>query len=183
MKPFLRLLAGAALLAFAGCHVLPEQQADTVRYFTLSGPVPARMAIEGTSVRPVRVAGHLRNRAMAVRVAENEVIYLEDARWAEPLGDAITELLSARLGVIAGNSVVSVDVQRCELVRFENDSIQLAATYTVLPLGDRAAAKRGTFNASPRTWDGKDYGTLVSQLRDAVDELGETIAAVIPEKK
>lgn len=182
MKTIPCLLAGAAMLILAGCNVLPEQQADTVRYFTLGGAVPAKVAPGATTVRPVRVAGHLRNRAMAVRVAGNEVVYLDDVRWAEPLGDAITDLLAARLGAIAGNSVVSAEVQRCELIRFENNAIQLTATFTVLPSGDRENVKRGVFTASPRTWDGKDYGTLVTLLQDAVDELAGAIAAVVSEK-
>ncbi len=183
MKTFLRLLAGTTLLGFAGCNVLPQPQADTVRYFTLSTATPTSAPSEGTAVRPVQLAGHLRNRAMAVRVGENEVIYLDDVRWAESLGDAITQLLRTRLGSVGGGSVVSVQVQRCELVRFESNAVQLSATYSILSPGDGGLAKRGVFTASPRTWDGKDYGTLVSRLRDAVGELGEAIATALPEKK
>jgi uncharacterized lipoprotein YmbA len=183
MKTFFRLLVGTALLSLAGCNVLPQQQADTVRYFTLSRSITTAPASDGTTVRPVQLAGHLRNRAMAVRVAENEVIYLEEVRWAESFGDAITQLLRARLGPVGGNSVVTVQVQRCELVRFEGNSVQLAATYAILSPGETGSPKRGVFAASPRTWDGKDYGALVSQLRDAVGELADAIAAAVPEKK
>ena len=182
MKIFFRLIACTALLGLIGCNVLPEQQVDSVRYFTLSIPATAPAIAEGATVRPVQLAGHLRNRAMAVRVAENEVIYLEDLRWAESLGDALTQLLRTRLSSVGGNTVVSVQVQRCELSRFEGNAVQLAATYSILPPGE-TVAKRGIFNASPRTWDGKSYGALVSQLRDAVGELGDAIATALPDKK
>jgi hypothetical protein len=183
MKTFLRLVAFASLLGLVGCNVLPQQQVDTVRYFTLSslGATPAPS--EGTTVRPVQLAGHLRNRAMAVRVAENELIYLEEVRWAESLGDAVTQLLRSRLGSAGGNSVVTVQVQRCELVSFEGNSVQLAATYAILTPGENALPKRGVFTASPRTWNGKDYGVLVGQLRAAVGELGDVIAASLAEHK
>jgi uncharacterized lipoprotein YmbA len=184
MKTFLSFVVLTVLLGLAGCNVLPEQQADTVRYFTLSAAAAAPVAaVDATTVRPVQLAGHLRNRAMAVRVAENEVIYLDDVRWAESLGDAITQLLRVRLGSAGGNNVVSVQIQRCELARFEGNSVQLTATYSILSPGEGAGSKRGVFTASPRTWDGKNYGTLVTQLRDAVGDLGDAIAAALPEKK
>ncbi|HKB56140.1 MAG TPA: ABC-type transport auxiliary lipoprotein family protein [Lacunisphaera sp.] len=183
MKFLLRLSALCALssvLGFlSGCN-LPSPQADTVRHFTLSGPASAPPVANATQVRPVQLAGHLHGRAMAVRVAEQEVIYLEDVRWAEPLDEAITQLLRTRLGAVGSGATVTVQVQRCELVRFAGDSVQLAATYSILSAdGDKLAPQRGAFTASPRTWDGKDYGALVGQLRDAVGELGDAIAAAV----
>ena len=159
----------------SGCNVLPEPQADPVRYFTLSGPVTA-MA-NGASVRPVQLAGHLRGRAMAVRVAPNEVIYDENTRWAESLDDAITQLLKGRLGAVGAGRTVAVQIQRCELVRYEGNSVQLAATYALTARD--GSVQRGTFQSGPRTWDGKDQGALVAQLREAVGELGDALAAVL----
>ena len=183
MKLFLRLLAGATALTLAGCNVLPQPQGDTVRYFTLSTPMTAPIPADATTVRPVQLAGHLRNRAMAVRVAENEVIYLEDVRWAASLADGVTQVLRSKIGASGGNNVVSVQVQRLELVRFEQNSIQLAATYEILAPGQSAPVKRASFMASPRMWDGKDYSALVGELQAAVGELGEAIVAALPEKK
>jgi uncharacterized lipoprotein YmbA len=173
------LLVPCSLLLFA-CN-LPQPQADTVRNFTLSAPVAATPVHGAAQVRPVQLAGHLRGRQMAVRVAANEVVYLEDVRWAEPLDEAITQLLRARLGSVGGEATVTVQIQRCELVRSEGNRVQLAATWTIQsPAGDGAAAvQRGSFTAGPRTWDGKDYGALVGQIRDAVTELGDTLAAAV----
>jgi hypothetical protein len=173
----------SVLWILAGCN-LPQPQADTVRNFTLSAPVAVAPVAGATQMRPVQLAGHLRGRQMAVRVAANEVVYLEDVRWAEPLDEAVTQLLRARLGSVGGGATVTVQLQRCELVRAEGNSVQLAATYTILgPVGDATAAVRhGSFTASPRTWDGKDYGTLVGQIRDAVAELGDAIAVAVEKK-
>jgi uncharacterized lipoprotein YmbA len=171
-------------LLLSACHLLPEPQADTVRHFTLSGPAAAAPVADATLVRPVQVAGHLHGRAMAVRVAENEVVYLEDVQWAEPLNEAITSLLRARLGTVAGGATVTVQVSRCELVRPDGNRVQLAATYAIVPAnGDKTAPLHGAFAATPRAWDGKDYGALVGLLRDTVGELGDAIAAALPEKK
>jgi uncharacterized lipoprotein YmbA len=183
MKTLSRLLAVTALLGLVGCNVLPEPKSDAVRYFTLSTAAPTQGTFDGPTVRPVQLAGHLRNRAMAVRIAENEVIYLEDVRWAESLADAVTQLLRTRLAASASSAIVNVQIQRCELLRFQGNSVQFAATYTILASGENAAPKHGAFTASARTWDGSDYGMLVNQLRDAIGELGDAIAGALPEKK
>lgn len=165
-------------LLFSGCNVLPQPEADLVRHFTLSGP--AAVATDGATVRPVQLAGHLRGRIMAVRVAANEVIYDENARWAEALDDAITQLLRARVGAAGSGRVVAVQIQRCEPVRHEGNSVQLAATYTIT--ASDGTVKRGAFTAGPRTWDGRDYGALVGQIRDAVGELGDALVVALGEK-
>ena len=185
MKPLFRLsVLAAALALLPACNVLPQPQADTVRHFTLSGPVGALPVANATVVRPVQLAGHLRNRSMAVRVAENEVVYLEDVRWAEPLDDAITLLLRGRLGAVDGGATVTVQLQRCELVRPGGNHVQLSATYSILPAdGDKGAVRRAAFVSTPRTWNGKDYGVLVGQLREAVGELADAIAATLADKK
>lgn len=170
----------SVLCLLAACN-LPQPQADTVRYFTLSGPAGA--SADGATVRPVQLAGHLRGRAMAVRISTNEVVYQEDVHWAESLDDAITSLLRARVGAAGAGSVVTVQVQRCELVRAEGNSVQLAATFTITRAGaDPAAVERGAFSATPRPWDGKDYSGVVVLLHEAVTELGDALAAAVGKK-
>lgn len=178
MKIFLRYSFVGLLLPVlwfsTGCNLLPQPQADSLRHFTLSGPAGDDAVADAASVRPVQLAGHLRNRAMAVRVSENEVVYLDDVRWAEPLDEAITQLLRNRLRSVGGAAMVTVQVQRCELNRAEGNAVQLAATYTISLPGQ--PARNGSFAATPRTWNGKDHGALVGLLREAVTELAEAVA-------
>lgn len=175
------LLAPCSLLLYA-CN-LPQPQADTVRNFTLSAPAAVAPVAGATQVRPVQVAGHLRGRPMAVRVAANEVVYLEDVRWAEPLDEAVTQLLRARLGSVGGGATVAVTVARAELDRAAGNSVQLAATWTITRAGgDPAAPERGAFTATPRPWDGKDYSGVVALLHDAAAELADAIAAAVEKK-
>lgn len=172
------LLLAAFTLLLSGCNVLPEPQADTVRFFTLSSAVPANSTPGGLVVRPVKLAGHLHGRDMVVRITEHEVIYLEDVRWAAPLDTALTQVLRARLATVGRSGTVTVEVQRFELVRSEGNSVQLVASYSILPAsGDKAAAPTQNFRAAARTWDGKDPGVLVGLLADAANELGDAIAA------
>lgn len=167
-------LAGAALALLAGCSILPEPQADPVRYFTLTEPVAAAPA-GAVQVRPVQLAGHLRNRALAVRVGEHEVIYLEHARWAEPLDEAVTQVLRARLGAETGEATITVQIQRCELVRSEANAVQVAATYEIRRVGG-GPVRSGAFTSSARTWDGRNPADLVAQLRAALGELADAMA-------
>ena len=173
-QPATVCLLASGLWLLAGCN-LPAPQADTVRYFTLSSPVTA--AADGVTMRPVQLAGHLRGRAMAVRIAPNEVIYDEDVRWAESLDDAIAQLLRARVGSAGAGRTLTVQISRCELVRSEGNSVQLAATYTLT--GADGTVRRSAFTASSRTWDSKDYGALVGLMREAVNELGDALAAAL----
>lgn len=183
MKILTQSICLVALLALAGCN-LPQPQADTVRHFTLGSPVMPVPVPNATQVRPVQVAGHLHGRSMAVRIAEHEVIYLEDVRWAESLDSAITQMLRARLGTVGGGATVTVEVERCELVRFDDNSVELNALYSVQPAeGGKASMQEYVFAATPRKWDGRDYGALVGLLHDAVGDLGDAIAAAVAEKK
>ncbi len=193
MKTLSRLVAISAVLGLTGCNILPEPQKDAVRYFTLSTPTmqsgddqgpTAKNHPEngGTTVRPVQIAGHLRERSMAVRIAENEIIYLDEVRWAQPLTDATTNLLRERLSHVGGNNVVTVQIHNCELLRFKGNTVELSATWEIVPLGGGQPV-RGDFTSATRTWDGKDYRELVSELRGTVEDLGDAIAVAIAAKK
>ncbi len=176
MKTWFRrsLLLAPCSLLLAACS-LPSPQSDPVRHFTLSGPRDAAAVADAATVRPVRLAGHLRSRAMAVRVSENEIVYQEDMRWAEPLDEAITQVLRNRLRQVGGGASVSVQVQRCEVDRSAGDRVLVAATYTITP--PKGEPRTGVFSSTPRTWRGADHAELVGLLREAVDELAEVVAA------
>ena len=178
-SPWLVCLLTSVLCLLAACN-LPAPEADTVRHFTLSDATAGPAAPDAILVRPVRLAGHLRNRAMAVRISENEVVYLDDIRWAEPLDEAITQMLRNRLRSVGGGAIVTVQIQRCEVVRNQDNVVQLTATYTIAPTNGEP--RPGAFVATPRKWEGKDYGALVGLLHEAVAELAETVAAAAGQK-
>ena len=175
-----RLQLSAFTLLLTACN-LPQPQADAVRSFTLSAPAAVTPVAGAVQVRPVQIAGHLRGRPMAVRVADYEVVYLEEMRWAESLDEALTSMLRARLGAVGGGATVEVTVVRCELVRSEGNTVQLSATYTISRAGT-APAERGSFTAPPRVWDGRDYSGVVALLHAAIADLGDAIAAAVEKK-
>ena len=171
-------LSALSLFLAAGCSILPEPQVDSVRHFTLSEPALTGGVAEGVVVRPVRLAGHLRSRSMAVRVSANEVVYLDDVRWAEPLDEALTQILRNRLRAVAAGASVVVQVQRCELVRADGNTVQLAATYVITPAGG-GDARSAVFTATPRPWDGGDPAAIIGLMREAAGELADAIAAAV----
>lgn len=181
-SPKVQLSVGGLLVfVLAACSsVLPQPKSDTTRHFTLAVPTETAAVSDGTRVQPVQVAGHLRSRSMAVRVSENEVIYLDDVVWAEALADGITQTLRNRLAVIPSDADVSIQIQRCELDRSAGNAVQLVAAYSITSAGPMT--RRGVFTASPRTWDGKDHGKLVALLREAVGELADRLVLQLAEK-
>jgi len=175
----LQFSAFSLLLAGCGLPAIEPAKVDAVRLFTLSVPPAGAAAGEATRVSTVELAGHLRRREMAVRIGANEVVFLENMRWAESLDQGIANLLRARLGVGAAACTVAVHILRCEPLRHEGNAVQFSATWVITPDDPKVAAKRGTFNATARTWDGSDHAALVGQLAAAVNELGDALAAEI----
>ncbi len=171
-------LLSAALLFASGCSVLPEPQVDSVRHFTLSEPAMTGGVAESVVVRPVRLAGHLRSRSMAVRVSASEVIYLDEVRWAEPLDEALTQILRNRLRAVPGGATVVVQIQRCELDRSAGNTVQLAASYSLTPAGG-GDAQSSVFTATPRRWEGSDPAAIIALMREAAGELADAIAAAV----
>jgi uncharacterized lipoprotein YmbA len=181
------LIAAAGLLFTAACtSVLPEAQVDSVRYFSMSGATEPGAVPHAVTVRPVQLSGHLRNRTLAMRVMENEITYLEDIRWAEPLDEGITVVLSEKLGQISGNEVFAVKVHRCELTLVAGKKhVEFSATYTLTAAGGEMSV--GSYRSPAREWDGRDYAWAIQTLRSEVQQLAESMAEhrarLIVEKK
>ena len=71
-----------------------------------------------------------------------------------------------------------VQVQRCELVRADGNTVQLAATYVITPAGG-GDARSAVFTATPRPWDGGDPAAIIGLMREAAGELADAIAAAV----
>ena len=179
MKTIFRAAPWAAVLLFAGCN-LPQPQPDTVRNFTLDGPPAGPAVTDAVRVRTVEVAGYLRRRSLAVRVAPHEVAYIEDFRWADSLETAFTRLLQDRLATVGGGATVVVTVDRCEPDRSDGNRLHFAASYVILPAGPAGGApRRGVFQPDPQAWDGRDFNALVGLVESDVGALGDALAAAV----
>jgi uncharacterized lipoprotein YmbA len=189
-------LGGAALALLAACNVIPPVQADLTRFYVLTAdakdagtPVAKPVRI---SLRPVDVPDYLHSRVIEVRVAENEVRYVDEARWAEPLEEGITHVLHDDLAHNPALALtprgdahdydVTVQVRQCEGVvagraaRFAAH-IEIHSTDTEPKLVAQA-----DFAVDVPGWDGKDYADLAKKLSEAVSQLGDRIAGLVAGK-
>lgn len=189
-------MAMAVLVGAAGCS-LPEVQPDLTRYFLLTATTAeADAAAEPTtriSLRPVAVPEYLRSRLIEVRVGENEVRFVDAARWAEPLEAGLTRVIGedlVRAGAVqlaargeAHDFDVVVQLRQCEGVR-PSGTARLAAHVEVLTTDlDPKVVAQADFSTAVPGWDGKDFEALAKQLSEAAGQLSAKIAAMVADAK
>lgn len=190
-------LLGMAALTLAGCS-LPEAQPDLTRFYVLTA-APANAAAPVTEaggprrvfLRSVVVPEYLRGKVMQVRVAENEVKYVDVSRWAEPLEAGLGRVVRENLAR-AGNGVrvvtrggderdveVVVQLRRCEGV-LPAGVARLAAHVEVYTAGvESKLVAQEDFTTDIAGWDGQDYGQLAAKLSEAAAALSARIAALV----
>jgi len=184
--PLARAVLAVVTLPFAGCSILPEPRPDPTRFFVLPAEVAATApVVTAVTLRPIEVAGYLRNRPMVVRRGASEIEFREHARWGEPLEQGVARVLSAGLRargmnvVPAGAAapVLAVRVLACEGAA--DGTVIFRATWE---LTGGTAPSVGDFSASGLRWDVKSEASLASQLGAAVLALADEIAATAPPK-
>ncbi len=190
----------AIVLAWAGC-ALPEAQPDLTRYYVLtSGRAAVAEAAAASAgeerkvfLKAVNVPEFLRGKIVQVRLAENEVKYIDTARWAEPLeaglGRVLRESLDRAEGGIevvtrpmdARDFDIVVQVRRCEGV-VPDRMARLEARVEIFSAGleSRRMAEE-EFAIEVPGWDGSDYGELAAKLSEAAQSLGAKIGGMIAE--
>lgn len=197
------LLGTVVAILLGGCSFMRPQE-DPTRFYVLSaahsasGPTAesGRKRLQ-VGLKPVELPRYLQGRSMVVRMGTNEIQFAEFDRWAEPLDQAISQVMKenlshapnvARVAVNShGDSTVDCEVAirvlSCEGVRVANGdgSVRFEATWEVRPVGTNSvAAKRGGFTAEAVAWDGKDYGQLAGRLSEAMAAAANAIAADLP---
>lgn len=204
--PVAAVLAAAVLVA--GCNLLPKPKPDPTRHFVLSGP-----AVDATNaamahgrlvvgLRTVQVAPYLDTKSMIVRRGENEILYRDYARWAEPLDSAINRMLVGQLyasGRVARvlpqpypfdverDVDVAVTVLRCEgRLRADGTAVaDLWCAVEIVRVGDREGGGaevllREAFVAPEIQWTEGDHAGLASALGVQIGRLAERIGEMLP---
>ena len=192
-------MAGVIALAWAGC-ALPEAQPDLTRYYVLTADgtgASASVATAGSGrkvfLKAVNVPEFLRGKVVQVRLAQNEVKYIDTARWAEPLDAGLARVLRESLDRAEGGvEVVTrpmdardfdivVQVRRCEGV-VPARVARLDARVEIFSAGleSRRIAEE-EFAIEIPGWDGSDYGQLAAKLSEAAQSLGAKMGGLIAE--
>ena len=189
-------------LLLTGCNIVAPAQPDTARFFVLTSPNPPAGTAAGEGklrigLKSVVVADYLRQPMITVRSHANEVDFIDNARWAEPLEAGVSRILVAALTAApAVGSVISapfpfeserdydvaVTVLACEGSRSgSRTAAHFEASIVISTTGPNArVVAQHLFVAPSAEWDGSNYGRLAALLSDDVAALGRDIAGALP---
>ncbi|MEO7598689.1 MAG: PqiC family protein [Opitutus sp.] len=192
--------AGMLLAVVSACS-LPHAQPDLTRFYLLNEVMHKADVTEVVGepprivLRPVIVPEYLRGRIMQVRVGDNELRFIDQARWAEPLEAGMTRVLRedlsqrpARVRVVARGVDehefdVAVNLRRCEGL-LPAGAARLAARIEIFVTGTESKlVAQEDFSFDVPGWDGTDYGQLAKKLSGAADALTERIVSLLPASK
>jgi uncharacterized lipoprotein YmbA len=186
--------------ALTACSVIPAVTPDLTKYYVLTTAIPFETpAPTGTPprilLRPVVVPEFLRGRIMQVRVGRNEVRFIDNARWAEPLESGLNRVLAEDLGQRAG--AVRLVARGIEEHDFEV-LVHIRQFEGGLPAGAAAISAhieiysadpepklllQDDFTSSIPGWDGKDHGQLADKLSAATAAMAEKVITLIRSAK
>jgi uncharacterized lipoprotein YmbA len=190
-----------AVMAFSlvGCGTFSPRP-DPSRFFTLSSLPQVEQATLKNSTRPekmflgigpIKFPSYLDRQEIVVRSAQNRFDVSENDRWAEPLQENFSRVLSENLALLLNTDLIIVypwsPANRpryhveIEVLRLEANSERnghLFARWSVLDGADKKVAvvkeSRVTRNAKERSTDGS-----VAALSEAVGDLSREIANAV----
>lgn len=179
--------AAICWLVVSGCVNL-DPPPDLTRHFLMNGPSTAEadggFAVE---VASVTLEPYLASHRMVVRSGENEIIFSDLHRWAEPLDDNIRRVLAGYLAVSPLGTISNRTAESARLLvyvdvyRFEGhlpDRAALAAEWTVEDAAGQTLVRRRSEH-TVSGWGGSDYEQLTALLEKTVALLADEIAGSI----
>ena len=201
MKRVIKLTIALGLigLSLAGCSsFLPKPKPEPSKIFVLFSSIeaterqdsdPSRQISLG--VGPVRLPAYLDRREIVMRVAPSRFDLSENDRWAEPLDENLTHVLTQNLSILLGSDQIipypwpldqkphyRVEIQ---VLRFESNSAgeaQLSARWAVI---DDTGKEAPNLKASRLTRAAKEKSTdgAVAALSETVADLSREIAKTV----
>ena len=201
MKRVMRVMIALGLigLSLAGCSsFLPKPKPDPSKIFVLFSPIEATERQDSDhseqislGVGPVRLPAYLDRREIVMRVAPSRFDLSENDRWAEPLDENLTHVLTQNLSILLGSDQIipypwpldqkphyRVEIQ---VLRFESNSAgeaQLSARWAVI---DDTGKETPNLKASRLTRRAKEKSTdgAVAALSETVADLSREIAQTV----
>lgn len=193
----------AGVLLLAGCSLVPAPRTDPTRYYVLTGQsadAPRAEKVEGAfvlGVKRIEIAPYLNGKDMVVRERDNEIVYQNFSRWAEPLTTSIMRAVAGNLARsetvarvyaqpfpfdVERDYDVAIRVFRCEGERRDGKTFAsfsaLVEVTEAKPAGTLVLRK--VFTAPETEWDGKNFGALASALSGQVAALRDEVIAALP---
>jgi uncharacterized protein len=181
----------------AGCSFL-EARPDPSRYFALASlPRTGQRAQDaaGTNplvlgIGPIKFPGYLDRQQMVTRISQNRFAVAENDRWAEPLEENFSRVLSQNLSILLQTDRIvpypwvrgqqpTYQVQ-VEVLRFEPNAEQIVELWARWSIMD-GAKKTISLKESYLTQPARDKSTeaSVAALSETVADLSREIAGAI----
>ena len=197
LKPIVIFL-GLAGLSASGCMNFSPMP-DPSRFFTLI-PLPqaeqsrARDTDKVNSlflgIGPIRFPAYLDREQIVMRTAQNRIYISENDRWAEPLEENVTRVLSQNLGILLGGArIIRYPWQtsqrptyqiEMEVFRFEwnTEGVELLAGWALMDLSNKTPLmfKESRIARQTRT---KSMEASVAALSESLGDLSREIADAI----
>jgi hypothetical protein len=193
-------LFGAALLAVmlvqSGCGTTPPTKFFVLSpAATLPAPAPDGARVLRLGVGPVDLPEYLDRPQIVTRTANSELRLADDRRWAEPLRDNFTRVLSDNLSTALGTTEVHtfpwwpsqpIDYQIIvKVLRFEGDTsgnVTLVARWTIRGGPERKILFWQQSVVSVPISSPNNYDSLVAASSAALAQLSGEIAAAIKQQ-
>ncbi|HXS67263.1 MAG TPA: PqiC family protein [Candidatus Polarisedimenticolia bacterium] len=195
-SPFHRVAVACVLGLFLGGCSLLKPSGITPRTFVLTAAASAAETSPGSTnivigIRTVKVPGYLSGKGFAMRQGSNEIVYLEDAEWAERMDNALQRVLAAnlcsfiptdqvRLSLWGAESVsAQVEVNVAQFDVDANGEAVLKAWWRVMS-NKGELIDSGRFSASRKGPSPKvDANGAAASMSALVADLSHTLAQVI----
>lgn len=192
----LRLALVAVLLA--GCGSVLAPRPDRTRYYMLSQSPTENLQVQPVSPRdlvvgigPLRLPDYLARSERVVRLGDNQLRFMQEERWAEPLEAGIGRVLLQGLTIRLPDARIlnlptlsslprtyDVPVEVLSLLSTANGDAELHARWSIKPSGKKDILLVGeTRLIEPARGD--DAAAAVAALSRALDRCSEEITAAI----
>ena len=181
----------------AGCSFL-EVKPDPSRFFALTSlPRTGQTAQDAAEtnqlvlgIGPIKFPGYLDRQQMVTRISQNRFAVAENDRWAEPLEENFSRVLSQNLSILLQTDrIVSypwvrsqqptyqVQVEVLRFERNEEQTVELWARWTILDDARKTIGFKEFYLTKPVR--DKSTEASVAALSEAVADLSRDIASAI----
>jgi len=187
----MRQVVVSIALAFAlGCATAPAQDVYYLLRATPDPPPPPADPDALVGMSRVSIASYLDRSGLVVGAAERRIEEARHHHWAEPLDEAISRFLEARISAALGRAL-STDFERQpwwrwrigvridELHGSESGEVRLVARWSIVDLQDRTATRDHSFARTTQQAQ-PGFDALVEAEIELLEQLAQAIAQSAP---
>lgn len=194
-KLYLMLLL--TCLTSVGCFSL-EPKPDPSRFFALTslpraGETTQHPAVTSTlavGIGPIKIPGYLDREQLVTRISQNRLAIAENDRWAEPLEENFSRVLSQNISILLQTDrIVAYPWERSqqpnyqvqvELLRFEpnvEQVVELWARWSIIDSAKKAITVKETYVTRPAK--NKSAEAAVASMSETAADLSREVSTAL----